>query len=90
MLLWGAAYCVRYEKRDTYDSLCTTCFAVIAGYGTTAPECGTAALAVTAQIRTSTTQLVTHIKIYILAQLYHKRHHRLIYVHILHIYNVLK
>jgi len=58
--------------------------------GTTALECGTAALAVTAQIRTDTTQHVIHIKIYILAQLYHKRHHRLIYVHIPHIYKVLK
>ena len=23
MLLWGAAYCVRYVKRDANDSLCT-------------------------------------------------------------------
>ena len=83
MLLWGAVYCVRYVKRDGKDTLCTTWFAVAAG-------CGTAALAVTAQIRTYTTQYVIHIKIYILAQLYHKRHHRLIYVHILPIYKVLK
>ena len=51
MLLWGAAYCVRYIKRDTNVSLCITWFAVAAG-------CGTAALAVTAQIRTDTTQHV--------------------------------
>ena len=55
MLLWGAAYYVRYVKRDANDSLCTTCFAVTAG-------CGTAALAVTTQIRTDTTQHVIHIK----------------------------
>ena len=60
MLLWGAAYCVRYVKRDADDSLCTTCFVVIAG-------CGTAALAITTQIRTDTTQHVIHINIYILA-----------------------
>ena len=77
MLLWGATYCVRYVKCDANDSLCTTCFAVTAG-------CGTAALAITAQIRTDTTQHVIHIKIYILAQLYHKRQQRLIYVHIPH------
>ena len=67
MLLWGAAYCVRYVKRDTNDSLCTTWFAVAAGCGTAAPECGTAALAVTTQIKTDTTHHVIHIKIYILA-----------------------
>ena len=83
MLLWGAAYYIRYVKRDANDSLCTTWFAVAA-------RCGTAALAVTAQIRRDTTQHVIHIKIYILAQLYHKRQHRLIYVHIPHIYKVLK
>ena len=66
MLLWGAVYCVRYVKCDANDSLCTTWFVVAAG-------CGTAALAVTTQIRTDTTQHVIHIKIYILAQLYHKR-----------------
>ena len=76
MLLWSAAYCVRYVKRDANDSLCTTWFAVAVG-------CGTAALAVTVHIRTDITQHVIHIKIYILAQLYHKRQHRLIYVHIL-------
>ena len=81
MLLWGAAYCVRYVKCDTNDSLCITCFAVTARCGTAAPKWGTAALAVTAQIRTDTTQYVIHIKIYILAQLYHKRQHILIYVH---------
>ena len=75
MLLWGATYCVSYVKRDTNNSLCTTWFAVAAG-------CGTSALAIIAQIRTDTTQHVIHIKIYILAQMYHKRHHRLIYVHI--------
>ena len=48
MLLWGAAYCVRYVKHDANNSLCITWFAVAAG-------CGTAALAVTAQIRTDTT-----------------------------------
>ena len=90
MLLWSAAYYVRYVKRVANDSLCTTWFAVVAGCGTAAPECGTAALAVTAQIRTDTTQYVIHIKIYILAQLYHKRHHRLIYVHTPYIYKVLK
>ena len=74
MLWWGAAYCVGYVKHDANDSLCTTWFAVLAG-------CGTATLAVTIQIRTDTTQHVIHIKIYILAQLYHKRQHRLIYVH---------
>ena len=67
MLLWGAAYCVRYIKHDANDNLCTTWFAVVAGCGTAAPECGTAALAITAQIRTYTTQHVIHIKIYILA-----------------------
>ena len=66
MLLWGATYCVRYVKRDANDSLCTTWFVV-------APECGTTALVVIAQIRTDTTQHVIHIKIYILAQLYHNR-----------------
>ena len=60
MLLWGVVYCVRYVKRDANDSLCTTCFAVTAGSGTVA-------LAVTAQIRTDTTQHVIHINIYILA-----------------------
>ena len=54
MLLWGAANCVRYVKRDANDSLCTTWFAVVAGCGTAAPKCGTATLAVTAQIRTYT------------------------------------
>ena len=48
MLLWGAAYYVRYVKHDANDSLCTTWFAVTA-------RCGTAALAVTVQIRTDTT-----------------------------------
>ena len=61
--------------RDAYDSLCTHVLAVAA-------RCGTAALAVIVQIRTDTTQHVIHIKIYILAQLYHKGQHRLIYVHI--------
>ena len=65
MLLWGAANYVRYVKHDTNDSLCTTWFAVVAG-------CGTAALAVTAQIRTDTKHHMIHIKIYILAQLYHE------------------
>ena len=51
MLLWGAAYYVRYVKRDVND---------------------TSALAITAQIRTDTTQHMIHIKIYILAQMYHK------------------
>ena len=69
MLLWGATYCVRYVKHDANDSLCTTCFAVTAGCGTTAPECGTAALAVIAQIKIDATQHVIHIKIYILAQI---------------------
>ena len=54
MLLQGIAYCVRYVKRDANDSLCTTWFAIAAGCGTAAPECGTAALAVTTQIRTDT------------------------------------
>ena len=88
--MWGAAYCVRCVKHDANDSLYTTWFAVAAGCGAAVQECGTAALAVTAQIRTGTTHDVIHIKIYILAQLYHKRQHRLIYVHILHIYKVLK
>ena len=70
MLLWGAAYYVGYVKRDANDNLCTTWFVVVAaGCSTAAPECGTTALAVTAQIRTDTTQHVIHIKIYILAQL---------------------
>ena len=60
MLLWGAAYYVRYVKCDANDSLCTTWFVVAA-------RCGTVALAVTAQIRTDGTQHVIHIKIYILA-----------------------
>ena len=55
MLLWGAAYCVRYVKHDTNDSLYTIWFVVAARCGTAAPECGTAALVVTAQIRTDTT-----------------------------------
>ena len=80
MFLWGAAYCVRYVKCDANDSLCTTWFAVVA-------TCGTAALTVTAQIRTDTAHHVIHIKIYILAQLYHNRQHRLIYLHIPHTYN---
>ena len=29
MLLWGAAYCVRYVKRDANDSLCTHLLAVV-------------------------------------------------------------
>ena len=66
MLLWGAAYCVRYVKHDANDSLCTTWFVVVA-------RCGTTALVATTQIRTDTTQYVIQIKIYILAQLYHKR-----------------
>ena len=77
MLPWGAANCVRYVKHDANDSLCTTWFAVAAG-------CSNASLAVIAQIKTNTTQHVIHIKIYILAQLYHKQQHRLIYVHIPH------
>ena len=67
MLLWGTAYCVRHVKCDANDSLCTTWFAVAARCDTAAPECGTAALAITAQIRIDTTQHVIHIKIYILA-----------------------
>ena len=90
MLLWGATYYVRYIKRDANNSLCTIWFAVASGCGTATPDYGTTALAVTKQIRTDTTQHVIHIKIYILTQLYHKRQHRLIYVHILHIYKVLK
>ena len=90
MLLWGAAYCVKYVKREANDSLCTHVLAVAAGCGTATPECGTAALAVTAQIKIDTTQHVIHIRIYILAQLYHKRQHRLIYVHIPYLYKVLK
>ena len=41
VLLWGAAYYVRYVKGNANDSLCTTWFDVAAG-------CGTATLAVTA------------------------------------------
>ena len=78
MLLWVAAYCVRYVKCDANDSLCTTWFAIVA-------RCGTATLTITTQIRTDTAHNVIHIKIYILAQLYHKRRHRLIYIHIPHI-----
>ena len=48
MLLWGAAYYVRFIKHDANDSLCTTYFVVTAGCGTAAPECGNAALAVIA------------------------------------------
>ena len=55
MLLWGAAYCVRYVKHDANDSLCTTWFAIVAG-------CGTIALAVIAQIKTDATQHVIHIR----------------------------
>ena len=55
MLLWGATYYVRYVQHDANDSLCITWFAIAAGYITVAPECGTAALAVIAQIRTDTT-----------------------------------
>ena len=29
MLMWGAAYCVRYVKRDANDSLCTHVLAVV-------------------------------------------------------------
>ena len=60
MLLWGDAYYVRYVKRDANDSLCINWFAVAAGFDT-------AALAVTTQIKTDTTQHVIRIKIYILA-----------------------
>ena len=60
MLLWSAAYCVRYVKCDANDSLCTTWFAVAA-------RCDSATFAITTQIRTDTTQHVIHIKIYILA-----------------------
>ena len=56
MLVWGAAYCVRYVKHDANDSLCATWFVVVAG-------CSIAALAVTAQIRTDTIHHVIHIKI---------------------------
>ena len=77
MLLWGATYYVRYVKHDANDSLCIICFAVTA-------RCGIAALAVIAHIRIDTIQHMIHIKIYILAQLYHKLQHRLIYVHIPH------
>ena len=90
ILLWGAAYCIRYVKHDANDSLCTTWFAIAAGCGTAVLECGTAAFTITTQIRIDTTHHVIHINIYILAQLYHKRQHRLIYVHIPHIYKVLK
>ena len=48
MLLWDAAYCVRYVKHDANDSLCTTWFAVAAGCGAATLECGIAALAVAA------------------------------------------
>ena len=47
MLLWGAAYYVRYVKHDVNDSLCTTWFIVAARCDNAAPECGTAALAIT-------------------------------------------
>ena len=60
MLLWVAAYYVRYVKCDANDGLCTTWFAVAAG-------CGTTALTITAHIRTDTAHHVIHIKIYILA-----------------------
>ena len=72
MLLWGAAYYVRYVKRDANDSLCTTLFAVAARCGTAAPEYGIAVVAITTHNRTDTIHHVIHIKIYILAQLYHK------------------
>ena len=36
MLLWGAAYCVRYVKCNANDSLCITWFVVAAGHGTAA------------------------------------------------------
>ena len=55
MLLWGATYYVRYVKHDANDSLCTTWFAVAARCGTATPECGTATLALTVQIRIDTT-----------------------------------
>ena len=48
MVLWGAAYCVRYVKYDANDSLCTIWFAVTVGCSTAAPECYTAALTVIA------------------------------------------
>ena len=60
IILWGAAYCVRYVEHDMNDSLCTTYFAITAG-------CGTASLAIITQIKTDTTQHAIHIKIYILA-----------------------
>ena len=63
MLLWSAAYYVRYVKRVANDSLCTTWFAVAAGCGTAAPECSTTTLDVIAQIRTDTTQHMIHINI---------------------------
>ena len=55
MLLLGAAYYVRYVKCDENDILCTIWFAIVAGCGTAALECGTTALTVTAQIRIDTT-----------------------------------
>ena len=55
MLLWGAAYYVRYVKRGANDSLCTTWFVVAARCDTATPECGTATLAITVQIRIDTT-----------------------------------
>ena len=67
MLLWSAAYCVRYVKHGANNSLSTTWFVVAARCGTAAPECGTTALTIIVQIKTDTTQHMIHIKIYILA-----------------------
>ena len=44
MLLWGAAYCVRYVKHDANNSLCTC-------------ACGSAAPDYTSKTKSSTAQL---------------------------------
>ena len=61
MLLWGAAYCVRYVKRDANDSLCIHVLAAAA-------ECGTAAPVCTSKTESSTIQLAQIKKICNLAQ----------------------
>ena len=77
-----------YAQQVCFDSWvrhCRSLATALSHSGTAGPGCGTAALAATAQVRTSTTQHVTHIKKYILAQIYVKLQHRLIHVHIPHI-----
>ena len=73
------------HNKDCYDSWvrhCRSLAAALPQSGTARPRCGTAALAVIAQVKTGTTQHVILIQKNILAQLYDKLQHRSIHVHI--------